>query len=108
METRTKKSYSLDELKDQFIGVIGSTDRDEYEYELSMDVIGRMIRSARQQRHLTQEQLGQLIGVQRAQISKLESSASSATIGTLVRVFSALQAEISFNVKLEGSYLRLR
>lgn len=48
-----------------------------------------MIKSARQERNLTQEQLGKLVGVQKAQISKLESSANSATIDTVLKVFKA-------------------
>ena len=51
-----------------------------------MDVLGKMIKSARQERHLTQEELGKLIGVQKAQISKLESSANSATIDTIINI----------------------
>ncbi len=50
---------------------------------------------------MTQEELGQLIGVQKAQISKLESSANSATNDTIIKVFRALKAEINFNVKLD-------
>jgi len=56
-------------------------DRDEY--ELRMDVLGKMIKSVRQERHLTQEELGKLVGAQKAQISQLESSANSATIDTI-------------------------
>jgi transcriptional regulator with XRE-family HTH domain len=65
-----------------------------------MDIIGKMIKSARQERQLTQEELGQLVGVQKAQISKLERGANSATIDTLLKVFSALQAEIYFQVRM--------
>lgn len=101
------KSYSLAEMKDKYIGKPGTKDRDQYEYELSMDVLGRMIKTARQERNLTQEQLGKLIGVQKAQISKLESSANSATIDTIVKVFKALKAEIYFNVTLEKRNLEL-
>ena len=101
------KSYSLAEMKDKYIGKVGSTDRDEYEYELRMDVLGRMIKAARQERNLTQEQLGQLIGVQKSQISKLESSTNSATIDTILKVFSALKADIHFNVTLEKQYIQL-
>lgn len=100
-------TYSLAEMKDKYIGKVGSPERDQYEYELSMEVLGRMIKSARQERNLTQEQLGQLIGVQKSQISKLESSANSATIDTIIKVFKALNAEIHFNVKLEEQYLHL-
>jgi DNA-binding XRE family transcriptional regulator len=100
MATNELKTYSLVDMKDKFIGVLGTAERDEYEHELSMDVLGKMIRSARRERHLTQEELGQLVGVQKAQISKLESSANSATIDTILKVFKALRAEIRFNVRL--------
>jgi len=101
------KSYSLAEMKDKYIGKVGTKVRDQFEYELSMDVLGRMIKTARQERNLTQEQLGKLIGVQKAQISKLESSTNSATIDTIIKVFKALKAEIHFNVTLEKRNLQL-
>lgn len=107
MKTKEIKTYSLAEMKDKYIGKAGTTDRDEYEYELSMDVLGKMIKSARQERKLTQEELGRLVGVQKAQISKLESSANSATIDTILKVFKALKAEINFNVKLEDNFIKL-
>lgn len=107
MAIKEMKSYSLSEMKDKYIGKIGTEERDEYEYELNMEVLGKMIKSARQERHLTQEQLGNLIGVQKAQISKLESSANSATIDTILKVFKALKAEINFNVKLEDNFVKL-
>jgi transcriptional regulator with XRE-family HTH domain len=94
-------------MKDKYIGKVGTTERDDYEYELRMDVLGKMIKTARLERQLTQEELGKLIGVQKAQISKLESSANSATIDTVIKVFKALKAEINFNVKLEDDYLTL-
>jgi ribosome-binding protein aMBF1 (putative translation factor) len=83
MATKEIKTYSLAEMKDKYIGKVGTTDRDEYEYELHMDFFGKMIKTAKQERYLTQEELGKLIGVQKAQISKLESSANSATIDTI-------------------------
>ncbi len=101
------RSRSLAEMKDKYIGKTGTAERDEYEYKLSMDVLGHMIKQARKQRNLTQEQLGELIGVQKAQISKLESSANSATIDTILKVFKALKAEIHFNVLLENKYLQI-
>ena len=107
METKEMKTYTLSEMKDKYIGKVGSIDRDEYEYELRMDVLGKMIRSARLERNLTQEQLGNLIGVQKAQISKLERSANSATIDTIIKVFRALKAEINFNVKIEDNFVKL-
>jgi HTH-type transcriptional regulator/antitoxin HipB len=107
MAKKEIKSYSLAEMKDKYIGKVGSVDRDEYEYELRMDVLGRMIKTARQERNLTQEQLGELVGVQKSQISKLESSTNSATIDTILKVFRALKADIHFNVKLEKQFIQL-
>ncbi len=107
MATKEIKTYSLVEMKDKYIGKVGSTDREEYEYQLRMDILGKMIKSARQERNLTQEELGKLVGVQKAQISKLESSANSASIDTILKVFKALKAEINFNVKLEEKFVKL-
>jgi DNA-binding XRE family transcriptional regulator len=101
------RTYTLAEMKDKYVGKKGTKDREVYEYELNMDVLGRMIKKARLERKLTQEQLGELVGVQRAQISKLESSANSATIDTIYKVFRAMKAEIRFNVKIEDRNLQL-
>ena len=107
MADKAMKGRSLEEMKDKYIGKVGTKDRDEYEYELRMDVLGKMIKAARQKRNLTQDQLGELVGVKKSQISKLESSANSATIDTVLRVFKALEADIHFNVKLEEEFIEL-
>ena len=101
------KTHTLAEMKDKYIGKVGTKKRDDYEYELRMDVLGKMIKAARLERNLTQEELGKLVGVQKAQISKLESSTNSATIDTVIKVFKALKADINFNVKIEDSFVRL-
>ena len=101
------KTYSLAEMKDKYIGKVGTEVRDEYEYELRMDVLGKMIKAARKERNLTQEELGKIVGIQKSQISKLESSTNSATIETIIKVFKALKAEINFNVKLEKQFIKL-
>ena len=94
------KTYTLDEVQDKLIGKIGTPARDKFEYDLNMDLIGNAIKVARQERQLTQEELGKLIGVQKSQISRLESNASNATIDTLMRVFSALKAKVKLQVEL--------
>jgi DNA-binding XRE family transcriptional regulator len=94
------KAYTLEEVQDKLIGKIGTPDRDVFEYELQMDLIGKAIKQTRQERHLTQEELGKLIGVQKAQISRLENNPSNVTMDTLIRVFTALKAKIKFQVEL--------
>ncbi len=101
------KAKSLAEMKDKYIGNVGTIERDQYEYELNMDLLGRMIKSARQERNLTQEQLGLLVGVQKSQISKLEKSTNSATIDTIMKVFRALKADIHFNVTIEKQFIQV-
>ena len=98
--TNNIKTSTLSEMKDKYIGSVGTMERDEFEFELRMDVLGKMIKKVRLERQLTQEELGKLIGVQKAQISKIENSTNSATIDTIVKLMDALNAEISFIVKL--------
>jgi HTH-type transcriptional regulator / antitoxin HipB len=93
-----KKYYTHDEVKDHYIGKRGTLEREQYEMELRLDLIGEMIRKIRMRRKITQEELGEMIGVQRAQISKLEKGEANMTLGTLLRVFSAMRADISFKI----------
>lgn len=94
------KTYTLDQVQDELIGKVGTKERDLFEYELQMDLIGKAIRQTRQERNLTQEELGKLIGVQKAQISRLENNASNVTMDTLLRVFTALKAKVKLQVEL--------
>ncbi len=94
------KTYTLEQVQDKIIGEIGTTERDIFEYELQMDLIGKVIKHTRKERNLTQEELGKLIGVQKAQISRLESNANNATIDTLLKVFTALSAKVKLHIEL--------
>lgn len=84
-----KDFYSFDEIKDEFIGKAGTPEREEYEADLKAYFIGEAIKKARQGRNLTQAQLGDMVGVQRAQISKIESG-KNVTFATISRVFKAM------------------
>lgn len=100
MENSKLRIYTLDEAKDKHLGKVGTEKRDNYEYELRLDLLGEMIKQARRERHLTQTQLGELIGVQKSQISRIERNAKNVTIETILRVFKALKAKVNFNVEL--------
>ncbi|MEM9144536.1 MAG: helix-turn-helix transcriptional regulator, partial [Bacteroidota bacterium] len=54
-----------------------------------------------------QEQLGELIGVQKSQISKLERSAKNVTIETILKVFNALNANIKFSVQMSDAEFKV-
>ena len=94
------KTYSLDELTDKYIGKKGTKKRDEFENELRLDLLGQTIKQVRLQRNMTQEQLGELVGVKKAQISKIENSLTDARFETILKVFKALDAKINFNVEI--------
>ena len=87
------KIYSLEEVKDELLGKIGTPERDEHERKVEEALhayrIGEAIKSARLKQNLTQEELGARIGVQKAQISRMEPGYSISN-PTMSRVFKAL------------------
>jgi len=93
------KTYTLEELTDKHIGKKGTKKRDQFEFDLKLDILGEMIKKARKEQHLTQEQLGELIGVQKAQISKIETNAKDVRFSTIMRVFEALKAKVKMTIE---------
>jgi HTH-type transcriptional regulator/antitoxin HipB len=102
MSNRRLKTFSLEEITDKHIGIVGTPKREIFENELRLDLLGETIKQARLDRKLTQEELGRLVGVQKAQISKLENSLTDVRVETILKVFKALNAEISFKVELKS------
>lgn len=101
------KTYTLDELTDKHIGKRGTEKREAFENELRLDLLGEAIKQARMERNLTQEQLGKLVGVQKAQISKIENNLNDARFETILKVFRALNAKINFNVELLNESVKI-
>ncbi|MBC8486255.1 MAG: helix-turn-helix transcriptional regulator [Bacteroidetes bacterium] len=109
MKTKEKKLklYTLDEVKDEFLGKTGTPEREQYEFELKMDILGEMIKKARKERNLTQVQLGELIGVQKAQISRLEKHTGNVRLETILKVFRALKTKLKFQLEFENDFEEL-
>ncbi|MFC2138751.1 helix-turn-helix domain-containing protein [Bacteroidota bacterium] len=84
------------------MGKKGTEKRDQYEFELKLDILGEVIKKTRKERNLTQEELGKLIGVRKSEISKLERNARNMTISNIIRIFHALKAKIKINIELEN------
>lgn len=99
------KTVPLDTMIDKHIGKRGTKRRDAFENELRIDLLGLAIKQARKERNMTQEQLGELVGVQKAQISKIENSVKNARFETILKVFEALGAKVNFNVELNEQKL---
>ena len=95
------KTTNLTELTDQYIGPAGSAARTAFDQELRLDILGTQIKQIRKERHLTQEQLGHLVGVKKSQISKLENCLKQARFDTVLKVFHALDAKLFFHVVLD-------
>jgi len=100
MKSDRLRTKSLDEMIDKHIGKEGTEKRDAFEEELRLDILGQTIKRIREEKHMTQAQLGDLIGVKRAQISKIENNLTDARFETILKVFRALNAKINFNVEL--------
>jgi HTH-type transcriptional regulator/antitoxin HipB len=107
MPTKKLKTVSLETMIDKHIGKEGTSRRDVFEQELRLDLLGYAIKEARLYHNLTQEQLGKLIAVQKAQISKLENNFTNARFDTVIKVFNALHAKVNFRVELPKRKLSL-
>ncbi|MCD8305650.1 MAG: helix-turn-helix domain-containing protein [Prevotella sp.] len=95
------KTYSFEEAKDLHIGKVGTPERDEYEREVAKAkqtfLMGEAIKEARLSKNLTQEQLGEMIGVKKAQVSRIERGCNL-SLSTIARVFKAMEIDASFDV----------
>lgn len=93
------KFYTEEQALDMVIGAKGTEARNEYDAQMDSFLIGEAIRQARQSKNLTQEQLGELIGVKKAQICKIENG-GNITFRTIAKVFQAMG--ISAKLDLAG------
>lgn len=93
------KLYTHDEMMDNIVGKTGTSRRERLEADLKTFLMGEAIKKAREERHLTQEQLGKMIGVKKAQVSRMENGANL-SFSTIARVFKAMN--ISAHFSMEG------
>jgi DNA-binding XRE family transcriptional regulator len=78
MSTKTWK-----EIKDEVYGKKGTDRRDELDREFDSFRIGLLLKNAREEKHLTQQQLGDLVDKKRTYISKIENDGGNMTLKTL-------------------------
>ena len=107
IQTPVMEKYSLDTILDETFGKKGTEKRDKYDADLRAELdlccIGGAIRDARKAQKMTQAELGEKIGVKKAQISRIESG-KNLTFLTVAKIFKAMN--ISANLDL-GVYGRL-
>ncbi len=91
------KIYTQEEMLNMTLGQKGTPVRDDYESKVEDYLVGMAIRKAREAHHLTQEELGERIGVQKARISSIERG-SNLRLSTLRRIFRALGEEVKLDI----------
>ena len=89
--------YTHDEVVNTLVGEKGSDKRDAYDLTIELFLVGQTIREIREKRNLTQEDLGNLIGVKKAQISRIENG-QNLTVATILKVFKALDVDAKLHI----------
>ena len=85
--TKYKGIKSFDELIEKEHGKIGTDNRNEYEEHAQMFIVSEMLKEARKNANLTQEQLAIKAGTKKSYISKIENAKGNIQLSTLIRIF---------------------
>jgi DNA-binding XRE family transcriptional regulator len=86
---------NFDELIELEHGKIGSPNRIEYEEKTQMFIISEMLKEARKEANLTQQELAEKAGTKKSYISKIENGKGNIQLSTLIRLF-----EVGLNKKI--------
>ena len=81
-----KDITTFDEHLDKRYGELGSEKRTEFEIKAKAFAIGEILREARKEAHMTQEQLAQKTGTRKSFISRIENGHSDIQLSTLYRL----------------------
>lgn len=82
-----KDIKTFDELIELEHGKIGTESRNKYEEGAQMFIVSEMLKQARKEAQMTQEQLAQKAGTKKSYISKLENGKGNIQLSTLIRIF---------------------
>ncbi|HNW51345.1 MAG TPA: helix-turn-helix transcriptional regulator [Prolixibacteraceae bacterium] len=78
---------TFDELIEREYGKIGTDSRNEYEERSQMFIVSEMLKEARSQAKMTQEQLAEKAGTKKSYISRIENARGNIQLSTLIRIF---------------------
>ena len=84
---KIKNAKNFDELLDIKYGKIGSENRDKFEEKAQYFVISEMLKEARKEANMTQEQLADKVGTKKSYISRLENGKCDIQLSTLYKIF---------------------
>lgn len=85
--TDYKGIRTFDELIEKEYGGIGTDFRNDYEEKAQMFIVSEMLKEARKEANLTQEQLAEKAGTKKSYISKIENAKGNIQLSTLIRIF---------------------
>ena len=85
-----KDVHSFDEILDQKYGAVGSPEREEFRKEAYAFCVGQMIHDTRKQEKITQQELAERVGTNKAYISKIEKGVVEPGAGLFLRIIDAL------------------
>ena len=81
-----KKSTSFNQLLDSKYGKIGTAKRELFEEGSQLFIISEMLKEARRQAHLTQEQLAEKIGTKKSYISRIENGKADIQLSSFFKI----------------------
>ena len=82
-----RDAKTFDELLDIKYGKLGTPKRDEFETKAKAFVVGEMIKDARKEAHITQEELARKTGTKKSYISRVENGKIDIQVSTLFKIF---------------------
>ncbi len=82
-----KNVKTFDELLDKKYGKVGSKKRNEFEEKAQMFIISEMLKDARKEAKMTQQELADKVNTKKSYISRLENGKGNIQISTLIRIF---------------------
>ncbi len=82
-----RDAKNFDEILDVQYGKIGTKKRDEFELKAQYFVISEVLKQARREANLTQQQLAEKVGTKKSYISRLENGKCDIQLSTLYRIF---------------------
>jgi len=95
-----KNIKNFEQLVEVEHGKIGTESRNSYEERSQMFIISEMLKEARKEANITQEQLAERTGTKKSYISRIENGKGNIQLSTLIRIF-----EIGLNKRIGLTFL---
>ena len=100
-KNKNRDTKSWKDIKNDVYGEKGTKRRDELDREFESFKIGLLLKKAREEKHLTQEQLAELVDKKRTYISRVENDGSNMTLKTLFEIVEkGLGGKVNISIQI--------